>query len=158
MFSRTLCRASWLAGTLMVHQPACVRRRAGRAAVNKVSRATRVMQFSASASPTAWTAEIFQGGTTERAAGLRRPKDELTILRINKLMAERVGFGKPDGVENTQLIDSTIRSIPVIRSSSGFQVQNRVQGPAILKGVYVTSRSEQSVQGRRAVLWGSTES
>jgi hypothetical protein len=43
-------------------------------------------------------------------------------------MAERVGFGLPGGVENTQVIDSAIRSMSTIRWVAGFVVQNQVQG------------------------------
>lgn len=43
----------------------------------------------------------------------------------------RVGLGIPRVVENTQPTDSTIRTIPMIRSRGGFSIRNRVQGGTI---------------------------
>jgi hypothetical protein len=43
-------------------------------------------------------------------------------------VVSRAGVEHAMAVENTQLIDSTIRAKLMIRPVGGFQVQNRVQG------------------------------
>jgi hypothetical protein len=44
------------------------------------------------------------------------------------MMAEREGFGRACGIDSTQVIDSAIRAMTMIRPTDGFSVQNRVQG------------------------------
>lgn len=44
------------------------------------------------------------------------------------MLEARVGIGVRDGVDSKEVIDSSIRSMTMIRSTDGFQVQKRVQG------------------------------
>jgi hypothetical protein len=42
-------------------------------------------------------------------------------------MAVRVGFGRPHGIENTEVVDSTMRWMSTNRWFGGFAVQKQVQ-------------------------------